>query len=120
MPEYVDSEVEFFQTYEYVIIAVFDDNCEAFSAPLSVTPIPDGVQELGKEAKVYPNPAKNMLHVEGAGITQVEVFNIMGQSVLHIGENFEAIDISCLQNGVYFVRLKTNNGEKTLKLGIEK
>ena len=120
MPEYVDNEVEFFETYEYVITAVYDDNCEAFSAPLSVTPIPDGVQELGKEAKVYPNPAKNMLHVEGAGITQVEVFNIMGQSVLHIGENFEAIDISCLQNGVYFVRLKTNNGEKTLKLGIEK
>ena len=120
MPEYVDNEVEFFETYEYVITAVYDDNCEAFSAPLSVTPIPDGVQEHGKEAKVYPNPAKNMLHVEGAGITQVEVFNIMGQSVLRIGENFEAIDISCLQNGVYFVRLKTNNGEKTLKLGIEK
>ena len=93
MPEYVDNEVEFFETYEYVITAVYDDNCEAFSAPLSVTPIPDGVQEHGKEAKVYPNPAKNMLHVEGAGITQVEVFNIMGQSVLRIGENFERIYI---------------------------
>ena len=120
MPEYVDFEVEFFQTYEYVVIAVFDDNCESACAPLSIELIPDAVQEYSKEAKVYPNPAQNMLHVEGTGLTEVEVFNIMGQSVLHVGENFETVDISHLQNGIYFVRLKTNDGEKTVKLVIEK
>ncbi len=120
MPEYVDNEVEFFETYEYVITAVYDDNCEASSAPLSVTPIPDGVQEHGKEAKVYPNPAKNMLHVEDFGLTQVEVFNIMGQSVLSVNENFETVDISHLQNGIYFIRIKTTEEEKTVKLVIEK
>ena len=120
MPEYVDFEVEFFQTYEYVVIAVFDDNCESACAPLSIELIPDAVPEYSKEAKVYPNPAQNMLHVEGTGLTEVEVFNIMGQSVLHVGENFETVDISHLQNGIYFVRLKTNDGEKTVKLVIEK
>ena len=120
MPEYVDNEVEFFETYEYVITAVYDDNCEASSAPLSVTPIPDDVQEHGKEAKVYPNPAKNMLHVEDFGLTQVEVFNIMGQSVLSLNENFETVDISHLQNGIYFIRIKTTEEEKTVKLVIEK
>jgi hypothetical protein len=44
----------------------------------------------------------------------------MSQSVLHVGENFETVDISHLQNGIYFVRLKTNDGEKTVKLVIEK
>ena len=120
MPEYVDNEVEFFQTYEYVVIAVFDDNCGSACAPLSVEVIPDAVPQYSKKDKIYPNPAKNTLHVEGAGLTQVEVFNIMGQSVLSINENLETIDISHLQSGVYFVRLKTNNGEKTLKLVIEK
>ena len=120
MPEYVDFEVEFFQTYEYVVIAVFDDNCESACAPLSIELIPDAVPEYSKEAKVYPNPAQNMLHVKGDDLTQVEVFNIMGQSVMNINENIEAIDISCLQNGIYFVRLKTNDGEKTVKLVIEK
>ncbi len=118
--EYVDNEVEFFQTYEYVVIAVFDDNCESACAPLSVEVIPDAVLEYSKEAKVYPNPAKDMLHVEGAGLTQVEVFNIMGQSVMNINENFEAIGISHLQNGIYFIRIKTTEGEKTVKLVIEK
>ena len=120
MPEYVDFEVEFFQTYEYVVIAVFDDNCESACAPLSIELIPDAVPEYSKEAKVYPNPAQNMLHVEGTGLTEVEVFNIMGQSVLHVGENFETVDISHLQNGIYFIRIKTSEGEKTVKLVIEK
>ena len=62
MPEYVDNEVEFFQTYEYVVIAVFDDNCESACAPLSIELIPDAVPEYSKEAKAYPNPAQNMLH----------------------------------------------------------
>ncbi len=120
IPEYVDFEVEFFQTYEYVVIAVFDDNCESACAPLSIEVIPDAVTEYSKEAKVYPNPAQNMLHVEGAGLTEVEVFNIMGQSVLNINENFEAIGISHLQNGVYFIRIKNTEGEKTVKLVVEK
>ena len=120
LPEYLDDEVEFFQTYEYVVIAVFDDNCESACAPLSVEVIPDAVPEYSKEAKVYPNPAKNMLHVEDAGLVQMEVFNIMGQSVMNINENFETVDIGHLQNGIYFVRLKTTEGEKTVKLVIEK
>ena len=120
IPEYVDNEVEFFQTYEYVVIAVYDDNCESACAPLSIEVIPDAVPEYSKEAMVYPNPAKNMLHVEGVGLTQVEVFNIMGQSVMNINESFDTIDIGHLQNGIYFIRIKTTEGEKTVKLVIEK
>ncbi len=119
-PEYMDFEVEFFQTYEYVVIAVYDDNCESACAPLSIEVIPDAVPEYSKEAMVYPNPAKNILHVEGVGLSQVEVFNIMGQSVMNINENFETIGISHLQNGIYFIRIKTTEGEKTVKLVIEK
>lgn len=118
-PEYMDFEVEFFQTYEYVVIAVYDDNCESACAPLSLELIPDAVQENWKEAKVYPNPAKDMIHVEGTGLLQVEVFNILGQNVLSINENFESIRLNALQNGIYFVRIKTTEGEKTVKLVIE-
>ena len=119
-PEYMDFEVEFFQTYEYVVIAVYDDNCESACAPLSLELIPDAVQENWKEAKVYPNPAKDMIHVEGTGLLQVEVFNILGQNVLSINENFESIRLNALQNGIYFVRIKTTEGEKTVKLVVEK
>ena len=118
--EYFDNDVDFDETHEYIVIAIFDDGCEAESDPLSVTVIWDAIHENGKEAKIYPNPANDVLHVEGNEVILVEVYNIMGQSVLSVNENFKSINISSLQNGIYFVRLKTNDGEKTLKLVIEK
>ena len=118
--EYRDEDVEFYSTYSYVVVAVYDDGCKAESDPLSVTVIWDAVQENGKETKVYPNPAKDILHVDGTGLLQVEVFNIVGQSVLNINENFENIRLNTLQNGVYFIRLQYNYGKKTVKLIIQK
>ena len=118
--EFVDSDVVFFETYEYIVIAVFDDGCESASRPFSVTVIPDAVQENGKEAKVYPNPAKDMLRVEGKDILQVELFNIVGQKVLSVDANFNAIKLDQLPGGLYFVRLQSKQGEQTLKLLIEK
>ena len=118
--EFVDPDVLFFETYEYVVIAVFDDGCESASRPLSVTVIPDAVQENSKEAKVYPNPAKDMLRVEGKDILQVELFNIVGQKVLSVDANFNAIKLDQLPSGLYFVRLQYKQGEQTLKLLIEK
>ena len=118
--EYFDNDVDFDETHEYIVIAIFDDGCEAESDPLSVTVIWDAIYEDGKEAKIYPNPANDVLHVEGSEVILVEVYNIMGQSVLNVNENFKSINIGSLQNGIYFVRLKTNDGEKTVKLVIEK
>ena len=118
--EYADFDVLFYETYEYVVSAVYDDNCESASAPLFVEVIPDAVQENGKNLRVYPNPANETLHVEGTGVLQVEMFNILGQSVMRLDEGFEHILLKDLQNGVYFVRLKTHEGDKTVKLVIEK
>ena len=118
--EWIDDEVDFGETHEYNVIAIFDDGCEAESEPLSVTVTWDNVQEQGKETKVYPNPAKNVFHVVGADLTQVEIFNIMGQSMLNLSENFETIDIGQLPNGIYFVRLQSKHKQKTVKLVIER
>jgi hypothetical protein len=118
--EYLDDAVEFDSTYQYVVVALFDDGCEAASEPLTVTVTWDVCCDNGNATKVYPNPAQDMLHVEGIGLLQVEVYNIMGQSVLSMNESFETIDISHLQNGIYFVRLKSTDGEKTVKLVIKK
>ena len=117
--EYVDTSVAFGDTHEYLVVAVFDDGCESASETVEVTVTWDAVQEQAKEAKFYPNPAKDLIYVEGTGLLQVELFNIMGQTVLIADENFKSIDISHLQNGIYFVRLKTTQGEKIIKLIIE-
>ena len=117
---YFDEEVEFDSTYNYVIVAVYDDGCEAASEPLSVTALWDAVLENGQTTGIYPNPAKDVLRVEGKGILQVEMFNIVGQKMLSVNEGFEAIQLSNLPDGMYFVRLQSKQGEKTMKLVIER
>ena len=118
--EYRDEDVEFDSTYSYVVAAVYDDGCEAESEPISVTVLWDVIQENGKEIKIYPNPAKGTLHIEGTDILQVELFNIVGQKVLSINEGFESIKLDQLPNGLYFVHLQSKQGEQNLKILIEK
>ena len=115
-----DNEVDFDETHEYVVIAFFDDGCEAESEPLSVTVIWDAIHENGKEIKIYPNPAKETLHIEGMDILQVELFNIMGQKVLSVDADFNAIKLDQLPGGLYFVRMQSKQGEQNFKLLIEK
>ena len=118
--EYSDDEVEFDSTYNYVVVAVYDDGCEAASNPLTVTVLWDAVQENGQVTSIYPNPAKDMLRVEGKDILQVELFNIVGQKVLSIDEGFDAIQLDQLASGLYFIHLQSKQGEQTLKLIIER
>ena len=117
--EYRDEDVEFDSTYNYVVVAVYDDGCEAESEPLSVTVIWDAVQENKTDFSIYPNPAKDMLRIEGEGLLLVEVFNVMGQNVLRIDKHFEAISLGNLQNGIYAIRLHYPGGDRFCKLIIE-
>ena len=118
--EYSDEEVEFDSTYNYVVVAVYDDGCEAASEPLSVTVLWDAIQENGQTVGIYPNPAKDKLRIEGKNILHVELFNITGQKVLCLDEGFDAIQLDQLPGGLYFIRLQSKQGEQTLKLIIEK
>ena len=109
-----------YETHLYYITAVYSDECEALSVTIEAMWISDAVNEYLTRNSIYPNPAKESIRIVGTDIQQVEIFNVMGQRVLDIGENQETIDISHLQNGIYFVHIKTTEGEKTVKLVIEK
>ena len=69
--------------------------------------------------KVYPNPTKNILYVNyNQEISNVEVYNLVGQSVANITPNANEgqIDMSNLASGAYFVKVTSNNTTKTVKV----
>lgn len=73
---------------------------------------------------VYPNPANDRFFVSGKGdnLLRIVVHNLSGQKVLQI-ENptlQESIDISKLNDGVYFVSLQGANGIVTTRRLIKK
>jgi hypothetical protein len=115
-----DSFGDAYETHFYSINAVYSDGCEAMSETIEAMWIPDGVDEHLGQSCIYPNPAKDILRIEGKDILQVEVFNMVGQKVLSVSENFDAIQLNSLPDGMYFVRLQTKQGEKMAKLMIEK
>ena len=72
------------------------------------------------EIKIYPNPASDFVIVESEKlkIYQIEIFDITGKLVKNctINENLQSFDISNLEQGIYFVNVKTNNVNRVFKL----
>lgn len=67
----------------------------------------------------YPNPVKDVLNLyHTTNITNVEVYNLLGQKVMTkvINSNNSGIDMSDLASGSYLVRVATDNQVKTIKI----
>ncbi|MBI9054751.1 MAG: endonuclease [Bacteroidales bacterium] len=58
--------------------------------------------------KIYPNPAKNILHVDSKNDFSVEFYSIIGEKVLTSKQS--NIDIQNLKAGIYFVVVKDEIG----------
>ena len=75
--------------------------------------------------RVYPNPASDVLNIEvnasQASEMSISVYNIMGQNVMNqnvnitTGVNTRSISTSELNSGIYFVTVKANGFENTMK-----
>jgi len=73
------------------------------------------VTELSAEAKLYPNPTTGHFTVEGANVTKVEVYNLVGQKVHEAEGQSVGIDASSWHKGIYLVNIIEQNGAVTTK-----
>lgn len=65
------------------------------------------------EIKVWPNPTKNLLHIDANGVTYIEIRNLLGQLVLR-SEATETLDLESIENGIYFLIANNKNGSKAI------
>lgn len=92
--------------------------------PLStISDVSDG--ELSTQDIISPNPASNLITInlpeEFLDFPSVEIFNMLGQSVYSsklFGKS-EEIDVSNIDNGVYFLVIQSGIFTKTSKLVIQ-
>ncbi|HAD32906.1 MAG TPA: hypothetical protein DCF44_00090, partial [Chitinophagaceae bacterium] len=61
----------------------------------------------------YPNPTNSTLFIQTAYLSsfQFSIINAMGQVIMQGRLNDNSIDVSSLQSGIYFIRLKDENGQ---------
>lgn len=85
--------------------------------------IPSSVKQINDNSLpqlvVYPNPANNVLTVESdKRIQTISIVNALGQVVKQINSttNTEQVTLDNLTPGVYFVKVKWNEGEKNMRI----
>jgi aminopeptidase YwaD len=81
------------------------------------------VQHSPEAIRIYPNPAKDIITIEfpqrAKPSFKIEINDMAGNLVLN-AENQEKINTSALKSGVYMVTIKTDKGNTTRKIIIEK
>ncbi len=72
----------------------------------------ESVKEIAETTTcVYPNPVKDVLTITSDNVNQVVMYNSLGQIVKTVKSNdVKNIDVSDLENGMYFVNVIDNNG----------
>ncbi|MGJ8744026.1 T9SS type A sorting domain-containing protein [Polaribacter sp.] len=68
------------------------------------------IEKSGKSFVVFPNPTKNQITFNGYSV-KTQVFNVTGKLVKIDITRKKTIDISTLKNGIYIVRVQTEEGD---------
>lgn len=74
-----------------------------------------GLENHDMNISVYPNPATNNITVSGEGIQEVQVMDINGRTLLTFNHGGQ-LNIGSLANGMYLVRVVTENGVQMDKI----
>lgn len=97
----------------YVVKAFAVVNGETYYGPETTFQTwTEGVAELEESLKIYPNPTTGVLNIHGESMTNIEVFNAIGQRVMSqvVDGNGIQLNTESLNNGIYILRIQANDG----------
>ncbi|MFZ1581499.1 MAG: T9SS type A sorting domain-containing protein, partial [Saprospiraceae bacterium] len=73
--------------------------------------LPSFTQDWVSDINVYPNPVSDILHLQTEETwTKAEIFDVSGRIMRAESLSSQSIDVSTLESGTYFVRLR--NGDR--------
>jgi hypothetical protein len=120
LPEYNITGLVNGEDYEVRVQAVCDGNVVSeWSATLTATASNSGLDSwLENSVSLYPNPAKEYVDIRTNGdlnVTAMEVYDVYGKLIntVNVVENPTRINVSNLADGMYFVRVNTEEGMVT-------
>lgn len=101
----------------YYVKSVCSNGSEsAKSIPVCATI--SSIDEISNNINIYPNPVKDIVTIEGEAITNVIIFNLTGQKIADFSTaQTDKIEIPThhYQNGLYILRITTQNGTTITK-----
>jgi len=94
--------------YTYCVKPVYPFVC-TFEEACFETYIELSIKNYASILHLYPNPAYNTVHITGADIVNVKIFNNVGQLLLN-QDNKNVINVSALTNGIYILSIEISAG----------
>ena len=112
----------------YYQVTSYNENCESMPA---VTADYDSdyvmvevlsVDENIVSAIIYPNPVSEKLNIFAEGMTNVSVFNVVGQRIMNIDVDADkfSLDVSSLMNGIYMLKVSSVKCDFTRRISVNK
>ena len=96
---------------------LFGDNSngdfgEEASHMLSIKALDDVEENADQTLLIYPNPTSSVLNIQGEGMTNLEVYNVVGQCIMRneVNGNVAQINMEHMNSGIYFLRVHANDG----------
>lgn len=95
-------------------VCAFNDSVLVFQRILGLGGHNNNVEDW----KIYPNPSNSILYVECANseIHSINIYSVIGENIISISNklsNKTLVSIDTLENGIYFIEIKTSQGVST-------
>ncbi|MEQ8239010.1 MAG: glycosyl hydrolase 53 family protein [Cyclobacteriaceae bacterium] len=115
-----DACANFWNTHRYYLVknSPVEFNFAWGSCTTAVNELPLNLDGISKNEiiRVFPNPVVNELFInEGINIQSAVLMDAMGRTVPIKMEN-NTIDMGAFSNGIYFLKLDTDEGSQTIKI----
>lgn len=127
-----NSPIEMGNWYSYKVLAYYQ-NIDCYSIPakarygnaycVRIFYSPEDISEnVAKNVAIYPNPANGLLTVKADNLTNVMVYNALGQKVLEQSIDADEISISTtdFDPGIYLIRIVANGNVITRRVSVMK
>ena len=109
---FIDTEFTKESDVEYCVTAVYGNE---ESEPVCVTATITGVSESGnEEITISPNPANDIVRIDGTKVAEVKVFNVLGQLV-KTAPNANTFSVAGLPAGLYLLHMTDGDGMTVTK-----
>ena len=96
--------------HSYCIFAKYDD-CISVPVCDNILVSTTNIYEDQNNILIYPNPASDIITVVGKNISEIKIYNCIGQLML-IQQNVNEINVSKLENGIYILNIETMDGSR--------
>ncbi|MEQ8625617.1 MAG: T9SS type A sorting domain-containing protein [Vicingaceae bacterium] len=97
-------------------VVVTENNCTDTSS-CYISTVGFNENGINKLISIYPNPTNDRINIKTSevNITQVVLLDIRGAVIREINQNARSIDISQLDNGIYYLRIISSKKETAVK-----